>query len=182
MKIYTKTGDSGKTSLICGRRVPKHDVRIEAYGTVDELISWIGLLRDQDTGPDISATLLQVQDRLMICASILAADCDSCRRRIPVMKEQYVKDLESAIDKMEQELKPLSSFILPGGHTIVSWCHISRNVCRRAERRVIELFNDQPADDLVVRYLNRLSDYLFVLARKICKDFNVDEIPWNHEL
>ena len=182
MKIYTKTGDSGKTSLLCGKRVSKHDVRIEAYGTVDELISWVGLLRDQDTDSDISRTLIQVQDRLMICASLLAADCDSCRQRIPAMQETYVRDLESAIDTMEQELKPLSSFILPGGHTIVSWCHISRNVCRRAERKVTLLYGDQPEDELVVKYLNRLSDYLFVLSRKICKDFNVDEIPWDHKL
>lgn len=182
MKIYTKTGDSGKTSLISGKRVLKNDVRIEAYGTVDELIAWIGLLRDQDVASDISRELLQVQDSLMICASMLAADCDLSTSRIPQLKDTSVSDLETSIDKMEAGLKPLSSFILPGGHTMVSWCHIARSVCRRAERKVIGLSEDQPVNHLVVKYLNRLSDYLFVLSRKISKDLNVDEIPWKPEL
>jgi cob(I)alamin adenosyltransferase len=182
MKIYTKTGDTGKTSLICGKRLSKHDVRIEAYGVVDELISWVGLLRDQYAGQECGSVLLQIQDRLMVCASILAADCDRCRSRIPSLKDSDVNFLESEIDRMEPELVPLSSFILPGGHTTVSWCHIARNVCRRAERKVTRLSAEEPTDPLVVRYLNRLSDFLFVLSRKISRDLNVDEIPWAPEL
>lgn len=182
MKIYTKTGDSGTTSLICGKRVSKSDSRIEAYGTVDELISWIGLIRDQEIDRGIAELLLRVQDRLMTCASILASDCEKCKSRIPRLREGDIEDIEAAIDKMEGELKPLTSFILPGGHTIVSWCHISRNVCRRAERRVLLLSEVSPVDNLVVKYLNRLSDYLFVLSRRLGKDLNINEIPWKPEL
>lgn len=178
MKIYTKTGDSGTTSLIGGKRVPKHDARIEAYGTVDELIAWIGLIRDQEIDPAVSQMLIQVQDRLMTCASILAADCDDCKVRIPAMNEEDITALELAIDLMDEELEPLNSFILPGGHTVVSWCHISRNVCRRAERNVLRLSGNYPVDNLVIMYLNRLSDYLFVLSRKLSKDFKAGEIPW----
>lgn len=178
MKIYTKTGDSGTTSLIGGKRVPKHDARIEAYGTVDELVSWIGLIRDQKIDPAVAQMLIQVQDRLMTCASILAADCDDCKVRLPSMKDDDITALELAIDLMDKELEPLTSFILPGGNTVVSWCHISRNVCRRAERNVLRLSDKFPVDNLVVIYLNRLSDYLFVLSRKLSKDFNAGEIPW----
>ncbi len=182
MKIYTKTGDSGKTSLVCGTRVNKYDDRIEAYGTVDELISWMGLLRDQKIAPGIAELLLKVQDRLMICASILATDCEDCKVRVPSMKDEYITDLEHAIDRMEEELDPLNSFILTGGHPVVSYCHIARNVCRRAERRVLKLSADYPVDSIIVRYLNRLSDYLFVLSRKLGKDFAIVEIPWKPEL
>jgi cob(I)alamin adenosyltransferase len=182
MKIYTRTGDSGTTSLICGKRVSKHDIRLEAYGTVDELISWIGLLRDQEIDPEIVRFLIQVQDRLMISASILAADCDNCRARIPSLKEEDIKDIENEIDRMEEELVPLHSFILPGGHTIVSWCHIARNVCRRAERNVLKLSAGNSVDKDVIKYLNRLSDYLFVLSRKLGKELKINEIPWKPEL
>jgi cob(I)alamin adenosyltransferase len=182
MKIYTKTGDSGTTSLICGRRVSKSDNRIEAYGTVDELISWIGLIRDQDIDRGIADLLLRVQDRLMTCASILASECEECKRSIPRLREGDIEDIEAAIDNMEKDLQPLTSFILPGGHSIVSWCHISRNVCRRAERRVLKLSEDSPVDNLVIKYLNRLSDYLFVLSRRLGKDLNINEIPWKPEL
>lgn len=178
MKIYTKTGDSGTTSLIGGKRVSKHDTRIEAYGTVDELISWIGLIRDQEIDPAVARMLIQVQDRLMTCASILAADCDDCKVRLPSMKDDDIIALERAIDLMDKEIEPLTSFILPGGNTVVSWCHISRSVCRRAERIVLRLSDKYPVDNLVIIYLNRLSDYLFVLSRKLSKDFNSEEIPW----
>jgi cob(I)alamin adenosyltransferase len=182
MKIYTKTGDSGKTSLLCGKRVDKYDDRIEAYGTVDELIAWIGLLRDQEIDPGIAGFLIRVQDRLMICASILATECENCMARVPSMKDEYVIEIEHEIDRMEEELEPLSSFILTGGHTVVSWCHIARNVCRRAERNVLKLSSIYPVDTIIIRYINRLSDYLFVLSRKLGRDFDIDEIPWKPEL
>jgi cob(I)alamin adenosyltransferase len=182
MKIYTKTGDTGTTSLIGGKRVPKYDKRIEAYGTVDELISWIGLIRDQKIDKGIIKSLTCIQDRLMVCASILAADCDDCKIKLPSLQEDDVVVLERLIDNMEEELKPLSSFILPGGHTIVSWCHIARNVCRRAERNILKLSADFYVQENVIKYINRLSDYLFVLSRKLGKDLNVVEIPWIPEL
>jgi cob(I)alamin adenosyltransferase len=182
MKIYTKSGDSGKTSLLCGKRVDKYDDRIEAYGTVDELISWVGLLRDQEIDPGIARFLIGVQDRLMICASILATECDQCKARVPLMKNEYVTEVENEIDRMETELEPLRSFILTGGHPVVSWCHIARNVCRRAERRVLKLSTIYPVDDIIVRYINRLSDYLFVLSRKLGRDFDIKEIQWKPEL
>lgn len=178
MKIYTKTGDSGKTSLVGGSRVPKSDIRIEAYGTVDELISWIGLLRDQDIGGSITDSLLEIQDRLMTCASILASDCENPGILLPVIEEKDINKLENLIDEMEEELEPLSNFILPGGHTWVSWCHIARNVCRRAERNTLKLSESFSVDVLVVKYLNRLSDYLFVLSRKLGRDLGAKEIPW----
>jgi cob(I)alamin adenosyltransferase len=182
MKIYTKTGDTGTTSLIGGKRVPKYDIRIEAYGTVDELISWIGLIRDQEIDEGIQNSLTSIQDRLMTCASILAADCEDCLVKLPSLSEDDVVVLEKLIDKMETELKPLNSFILPGGHTIVSWCHIARNVCRRAERNILKLSVDFFVEENVIKYINRLSDYLFVLSRKLGKDLNAVEIPWVPEL
>lgn len=179
MKIYTKTGDSGMTALIGGKRVLKSDIRIEAYGSVDELISWTGLIRDQDIDKKLIELLLDVQDRLMICASILAADCDNCKVNLPALQEEDINALELAIDGMEKDLEPLSSFILPGGHTIVSFCHIARNVCRRAERNVLRLAADNSVDSLVIKYLNRLSDFFFVLSRKLGKEFKTVEIRWN---
>jgi cob(I)alamin adenosyltransferase len=182
MKIYTKTGDSGTTSLICGKRVPKYDIRIESYGTVDELISWVGLIRDQEIDPATAEFLIHVQDRLMTCASLLAADCNDCLKNLPSLHEEDITAVELEIDKMEEGLRPLSSFILPGGHTVVSWCHIARNVCRRAERKVLKLSADFPVEELVIKYLNRLSDYFFVLSRKLGNDFNITEIRWEPRL
>jgi ATP:cob(I)alamin adenosyltransferase len=178
MKIYTKTGDKGTTSLIGGKRVPKHNPRIEAYGTIDELISYIGLLRDQPIGEPLKEALLKVQDRLMVCAAVLATDCDDCTIKIPEIKDIDITFLEHEIDRMENELEPLRSFIIPGGHTVVSYCHIARTICRRAERITIKLSEDSIVPDSIIKYINRLSDYLFVLARKIAKDFKVNEIPW----
>ena len=182
MKIYTKTGDSGITSLIGGKRVPKYHIRIEAYGTVDELISWVGLIRDQEINRRIIDFLINIQDRLMSCASVLAADGDDEKIGLPSIREDDISALEFEIDRMEEDLKPLSSFILPGGHTVVSWCHIARNVCRRAERNVLRLAADFPVDDLISKYLNRLSDYFFVLSRKLGRDFHVAEITWKPKL
>ncbi len=179
MKIYTRTGDEGMTSLIGGKRVPKHHERIEAYGTIDELISWLGLIRDQNISENHKKDLLQIQDRLMICASILAADCDDCGRPIPHIGAGDIAFLEERIDAMEETLPSLSSFILPGGHPVVSYIHITRNVCRRAERNAWRLNAGIKHPDRVMSYLNRLSDYLFVLSRKLSSELGADEIPWS---
>lgn len=182
MKIYTKTGDKGKTSLIGGTRVPKHHQRIEAYGTIDELMAYIGLLRDGIQDAAMKSVLLEVQDRLMTCASILAADCEDCEVKIPEIIPEDIEFLEQLIDAYDKELEPLRMFILPGGHVMASQCHIARTVCRRAERIVTRLADDMYVPETVVQYLNRLSDYLFILSRKILKDFNIDEIRWHPRL
>lgn len=179
MRIYTKTGDQGKTSLLGGKRVPKYHIRIETYGTVDELISYIGLLRDQNISGAIRDELIAVQDRLMVCSSWLAADCEDCHDQLPKLYEQDITRMEKDIDRIEAQLPPLSSFILPGGHPTVSYCHIARNVCRRAERYAIRLYEESSFPELVIRYLNRLSDYLFVLGRKLSKDLEVKEVIWD---
>jgi cob(I)alamin adenosyltransferase len=182
MKIYTKTGDKGKTSLIGGKRVSKYHPRIEAYGTIDELMCYIGLIRDQDIDKNSKTALIEIQDRLMTCASILAADCDDCNVKIPQIVAADIGFLESEMDKMDENLPPLTSFILPGGHTAVSFCHIARTVCRRAERIVTQISDDMFVPEEVVKYINRLSDYLFMLARKMGKDFNISEITWQPRL
>ena len=179
-KIYTKTGDKGSTSLIGGTRVPKYHPRIEAYGTVDELKSYIGLIRDQDIAEDIKELLLIIQDRLFTIESRLAHDPDTkLSRPLPELHEEDVTRLETAIDHMNESLEPLSSFILPGGHVAVSHCHVARCICRRAERITIRLSELHPVEILNIKYLNRLSDYLFVLARKIGKDLDAPETLWN---
>jgi cob(I)alamin adenosyltransferase len=186
MKIYTKTGDKGQTSLIGGTRVPKHHVRIEAYGTVDELNSHIGLIRDQQIDEHSKSILIEIQDRLFTIGSSLASDPEKSRTRgehsrtmkIPDLKEEDIILLEKEIDVMNEGLPEMRSFVLPGGHTVVSFCHIARCVCRRAERATIHLSENSFVDELVVKYLNRLSDYLFVLARKISHDLKAIEIPW----
>lgn len=178
MKIYTKTGDKGTTSLIGGKRVPKYNPRIEAYGTIDELISYIGLLRDQEISAKVKADLLTIQENLMVCAAVLATDCDDCDIKIPEMKETDIVFLEKEIDAMENELEPMRSFIIPGGHVIVSHCHVARTICRRAERIAIKLSDELTVPEAVVKYINRLSDYLFVLSRKLGKDLHINEIPW----
>jgi cob(I)alamin adenosyltransferase len=178
MKIYTKAGDKGQTSLIGGKRVPKYHGRIEAYGTVDELISYTGLLRDMLADTIHAATLLYIQDRLMTAASILAAENDDQRKKLPVLKESDIEFLESEIDRMEDSLKPLKSFILPGGNPVVSFCHIARTVCRRAERAAVKISENSPTEDMVTRYLNRLSDFFFVFARLISNELGAQEIIW----
>jgi len=179
MKIYTKTGDKGETSLIGGTRVPKYHDRIEAYGTVDELISYIGLIRDQKIDEHTIKVLIEIQDRLMTCASILATDCENCKLKIPEIFESDIEYLEKEIDEMEIDLPPLKSFILPGGHPTVSYCHIARNVCRRAERLSIKVQDQFKNSEKVIQYMNRLSDFLFVLARKLSTDLYAKEIPWH---
>ena len=178
MKIYTKTGDKGQTSLIGGTRVAKHHLRIEAYGTVDELNSHIGLIRDQEMADTVKKTLIEVQDRLFTIGSSLAADPEKSKMKIPDLREEDILFLEQEMDKMNETLPEMRSFILPGGHTTVSFCHIARCVCRRAERNTIHLSEQSFVAELVIKYLNRLSDYLFVLARKLAQDLHTTEIPW----
>jgi cob(I)alamin adenosyltransferase len=182
MKIYTRTGDKGKTTLVGGTPVLKTHIRIEAYGSVDEVIAHISLLRDMTENKDLKSYLLRVEDRLMTCAAILAADCEDCEVKIPELRNEDVKSLENAIDEMELYLEPLNSFILPGGNSISSQCHVARTVCRRAEREIIRLSAELFVPDTVIKYMNRLSDYLFVLSRKVLRDFRLNDIPWKPEL
>ena len=185
MKIYTKTGDKGKTSLFGGTRVPKYELRIEAYGTVDELNSYIGLLRDQKIDKHTSNSLLKIQHELFTIGSMLATPPEKKilksgkdRLSIPKISLDEILFLEQEIDRMEKELTPMTHFILPGGHQTVSFCHIARCVCRRAERLAVQLHESEPINEHILSYLNRLSDYLFVLARKLSMDNKAKEIPW----
>lgn len=179
MKIYTKKGDQGQTSLIGGKRVAKNDIQIEAYGTVDELNAWIGLIRDDNTEmTSLKNQLLEIQDRLFTIGSLLAVAEGGTKMQLPELNASDITYLENAIDAMNENLAPMTSFVLPGGHTAVSHCHIARCVCRRAERLVVALHEVQPKFDMVLQYLNRLSDYLFVLSRKLTSDLKADEIPW----
>lgn len=178
MKIYTKTGDKGQTSLIGGTRVPKHHIRIEAYGTVDELNSFIGLIRDQDINEHYREILIETQDRLFTIGSLLASDPVKSKMKVPDLKEEDVTLLEKEIDGMNEVLPEMRSFVLPGGHTTVSFCHLARCVCRRAERNTIKLSEQDKVDELIIKYLNRLSDYLFVLSRKLAQDLGIKETPW----
>jgi cob(I)alamin adenosyltransferase len=177
-KIYTKKGDTGETSLIGGTRVLKFHERIEAYGTVDELNSYIGLVRDQPIDPDTRNVLIGIQDRLFTTESLLAADDPALLSKLPHLYEDDVVLLEKEIDMMNEQLTPIDHFILPGGHPVVSHAHVARCICRRAERLTIKLAQNAEIDALIIKYLNRLSDYLFVLARKFSKDFNAEETPW----
>ena len=179
-KIYTKTGDKGKTSLIGGTKVLKSDLRIEAYGTIDELNSWMGLVSDYFNDEHANNILKEIQDRLFTIGSSLASDPEKSKMKIPDLKEEDVTLLEQEMDSMESELPEMKSFLLPGGHTTVSFCHVGRCVCRRAERLVTDLSGSTQdgVDPLVIKYLNRLSDYLFVLSRFLAKELNATETPW----
>jgi cob(I)alamin adenosyltransferase len=180
MKIYTKTGDAGKTSLIGGTKVPKSHIRIESYGTVDELNSYIGLVSDYLTDEHSKTVLKEIQDRLFTIGSSLACDPEKePLMKMPDLKETDVALLEKEIDKMNEVLPPMKNFILPGGHLAVSTAHVARCVCRRAERICIQMQQEEMfIDALVIKYINRLSDYLFVLARYIGLLLKVEEIPW----
>lgn len=178
MKVYTKKGDKGTTGLIGGTRILKSSLRIEAYGTVDELNSHIGLLRDLIGEEDIIAQLLEIQDRLFTLGSHLAADPVKSKMKLPDITSEDVENLEKWMDKMDEELEPMRFFVLPGGHPTVSHSHIARCVCRRAERIVVDLNQSEPVEPVIMKYLNRLSDYIFVLSRKLTKDLNADEKPW----
>ncbi len=178
-KIYTRTGDKGETSLLNGRRVPKYHVRIEAYGTLDELNSFVGNLGDQLDECAEKSILLEVQDRLFTAESLLATEPGTePGKRLPRLEESDILLLEKEIDRMNTVLPELKAFILPGGHPLVSYCHICRTVCRRAERIVIRLSTESEVDEVIVRYLNRLSDYFFVLARKLARDNGVPDLVW----
>lgn len=181
-RIYTKTGDKGETSLIGGTRLPKHHVRIEAYGTVDELNSHMGLLRDICGDKGTEALIIAIQDRLFTIGSQLAADPEKNKMKLPSVHEEDVVALEKAIDKMDEEVPEMKSFVLPGGHVNVSHCHIARCVCRRAERAVLRLAENEKVDDLHIKYLNRLSDYLFMLSRWFTLKFKATEIPWKPKM
>lgn len=179
MKIYTKTGDKGTTALIGGTRVAKSHLRIEAYGTVDELNSHIGLVRDQEVNRSRAAILKEIQDRLFTIGSMLATDPDKNVKMVtPDLHSEDVTLLESEIDAMSEDVPPLRAFVLPGGHQSVSFCHVARCVCRRAERLAIRLQEESPVDELVVIYLNRLSDYLFALCRRMTHELQAEEITW----
>jgi len=179
MKIYTLTGDDGTTSLSGGRRVAKHSLRVEAYGSVDELIAWIGLLRDHKENLNRIEILIYVQDQLMRSAAALAYDSSNEKSRLILPDEDSIRVLEKEIDAMETLLEPLKNFILPGGGVVVSHCHIARCVCRRAERAVLRLMETEESPEIVVKLLNRLSDFLFVLSRKIGLEIGYEEVKWS---
>lgn len=178
MKIYTKKGDGGSTGLIGGTRVLKSSLRIESYGTVDELNSSIGLIRDQEINESYKTQLIEIQDRLFTIGSSLASDPEKSAMKIPNLLEEDVHALEFWMDEMDALLPEMKFFVLPGGHTTVSFTHLARCVCRRAERIVIDLKQHEFVADLVPAYLNRLSDYLFVLSRKLGQDLGAEEQPW----
>ncbi|MGA9637803.1 cob(I)yrinic acid a,c-diamide adenosyltransferase [Flavobacterium sp.] len=185
MKIYTKTGDGGTTALFGGTRVPKDHIRIDSYGTVDELNSYIGLIRDQEMDSHYKEILIEIQDRLFTVGAILATPPEkevlkngqSRLKNLGILQND-IQLLENEIDNMETALPPMTHFVLPGGHTTVSYCHIARCVCRRAERLAVHLDHQEPIEPLTIQYLNRLSDYLFVLARKLTFDLNAEEVKW----
>nr|WP_298928113.1 cob(I)yrinic acid a,c-diamide adenosyltransferase [uncultured Allomuricauda sp.] len=179
MKIYTKTGDKATTALFTGKRVPKHHIRIESYGTVDELNSFLGLLRDQEIDRNSKEVLTLVQNKLFTVGAILATEPKKENRlKIPKINEDDIELLEKEIDEMNKQLPEMTHFILPGGHATVSYCHIARTVCRRAERMISYLHENDPVPDMLLAYINRLSDYLFVLARKLSKDLLAEEVKW----
>jgi cob(I)alamin adenosyltransferase len=178
MKIYTKKGDQGSTGLIGGTRVSKGDVRIEAYGTIDELNSYIGLISTLGIDLRYVAQLQEIQDRLFTIGSHLAADPEKSKMQLPDLTESDIEKLEHWMDVMDETLPALTAFILPGGHPISAHTHVARCICRRAERMCVTLDELEGVEALVLAYLNRLSDYLFVLARKISHDNGTTEHTW----
>ena len=182
MKIYTKTGDQGLTSLIGGTRVPKSSLRIDCYGTVDELNSYVGLLRDQEVNQARRPLLKEIQDRLFTIGAALAADPEKSKMKLPDLHAADVTLLEEEMDRMNADLPELRAFILPGGAPAVSFAHVARCVCRRAERLAVALHEESFVADLVVVYLNRLSDYLFVLSRQMAHELGAEEVTWQPRL
>lgn len=178
-KIYTKTGDGGKTSLLGGKKVAKSDLRIDAYGNVDELNSFIGYLRDHEAvEARIGNQFYWVQEHLFSIGSLLATESDFSGFELPGITQAEIAQLEAWIDKYTEELPPLKNFILPGGHQVVSLCHLCRTVCRRTERSIEKLSQEETLDELILPFINRLSDYFFIMARKLGKDLDAPEIPW----
>lgn len=177
VKIYTKTGDKGETSLLGGKRVSKDDIRIESYGTVDELNAHIGLLISELSNEKMINHLQNIQSLLFTVGSYLASESDD-HPSLPILDDSYVKDLESAIDQMDKELDPMTSFILPSGSKAISQSHVCRTVCRRAERRIIAAEINTDYSSLIIMIINRLSDYFFVLGRMIAKKEGVNDVPW----
>lgn len=182
MKIYTKKGDEGKTGLIGGTRVSKDDLKINAYGTVDELNAFVGILRDSIGNTKYTSQLIEIQDRLFTAGSLLAVSDSGSSMKIPSIEKKDITDLEEWIDEMDATLPEMKSFVLPGGHQTVSYCHITRTICRRAERCIVTLANYSKVDAVLLAYFNRLSDYLFTLSRSMAQELNVKETPWNPKL
>ena len=181
-KLYTKKGDDGTTGLLSGKRVSKHHIRIKAYGTVDELNAWVGMIRNFKTDKNTDKTLVKIQHELMIIAPQLADDTafevSKLVKILEPIREEEVKHLEDQIDQINNELPELKNFVIPGGHMVVSYVHLARCTCRRAERFVTELNEIENLPQIIIAYINRLSDYLFILARKLAKDYEVKEIKW----
>ena len=179
MRVYTRTGDDGTTGLIGGTRVKKYDLRLEAYGTVDELNSWIGLIRSQEINSDDVLDLIQIQNKLFVIGALLATDTTKVESSDHLACcEDDILFLEQRMDLILDNLPPLTSFLLPGGSNAISYCHLARTVCRRAERRTYQLSAETQVSPDVLKYLNRLSDYLYVLSRKVAADSGIEEIPW----
>ena len=181
-KIYTKTGDKGETSLIGGVRVLKSHLRIESYGTIDELNSYLGIIKDQTTDQHRRELLYEIQDRLFTIGSVLASDPEKSKMKIPDLHDEDLTLLEKEIDLMNESLPELRSFVLPGGNIVASHCHVARCICRRAERMVVLLQVSSPVPEMIIIYLNRLSDFLFVLSRQILHESKGEESPWRPRL
>ena len=182
MKIYTKKGDQGKTGLIGGTRVSKNDLKINAYGTVDELNAFVGLLRDLIDDSNFTSQLIEIQDRLFTAGSLLAVSDEGTKMKIPTIKSGDISSLESWIDTMDNELPEIKSFVLPGGHPIVSYCHVTRTICRRAERCIVTLSEHSEVDPIILTYFNRLSDYFFTLGRMMVQKLGIKETPWDPKI
>ncbi len=179
MKIYTKTGDEGMTSLIGGKRVAKNSARLESYGTIDELNSFLGMIRSFPMEQEVVDELVEIQSRLFDVGGNLATDPENTQLKVNLgVKEKDIERLERAIDRMDREVPPMTHFVLPGGNEVVSFCHLARTVCRRAERRILDLGQEAEVDALVLKYVNRLSDYLFILSRKLAHDSGLEEQKW----
>lgn len=179
MKIYTKTGDKGMTSLIGGKRVAKNSARLESYGTIDELNSYLGMIRSLAGDEQITDELVGIQSRLFDVGGNLATDPENADIKVKLgIRESDIRLLEEAIDRMDAEVPPMKYFVLPGGDQLSSFCHIARTVCRRAERRILDLAEEAQVDELVLKYVNRLSDYLFILSRKMAYDSGIEERKW----
>ena len=179
-KVYTKTGDKGITSLISGKRVPKHDIRIKAYGSIDELIAWIGLIRDTTNLSYVKSTLMEVQSQLMTVAAQLAVDTDEYfPSNLKPIETNSITFIEKEIDNLTEKLPPLKNFVIPGGHKLISYAHIARCITRRSERYVTELDQKIPISGTLIAYINRLSDYFFTLSRTFASELKIEEVKWS---